>query len=591
MHPKVPETGGIFEAFAVEVADARAKARMTNLLKDVLGEGWTIRQFGDRKTDFELTIVGGKLSTRQAWDATYALRALPGVVYAEPLFATSISDNPNWLNEAGGASQPLAAAPGDAHLPESEKPEWSLGVMRVTEAWRRFFPNPSKPPGHGVRIGHPDTGYQDHPEITDAIIASEGYDFLHEDSDAHDDLERPRSVLMPNPGHGTGTSSVIVSATGAQNTYPGGGWVSGVAPGARIVPLRAAHSVILLSGVNLARAIEYAANHRVHVISISLGGFFSWRLRRAISFAHSRGVIICCAAGNYAPFPGWPAAYDEVIACAASNVHGGVWKHGCHGKCVDVTAPGESVWRATVKRRNGKLVYDVGRGSGTSYATTNIAGIAAMWLSYHGFDSLVARYGAGNLAQVFTQILRDSCVKFPGWKEGEYGAGLVDAVRLIETPLPAVTTGSVGVRTPPLSEQSNTDSGQLPTFAHMFADAGSSAHREGAIEQTLSALLMTARSDLPARLLETGQELSFLLATDVKAYRAFEALLARSVESPGAGVAKKDPELDALRMRLAGEASGRLKRQLSKATDDSGIDGDAPAKPARSRVQSTTRRV
>lgn len=286
-----------------------------------------MRQFGDRATDYELIQSKGRLSAQDGWNAAYALRALPGVAYAEPLFALSVFDNPKWMEGRGAATDSRDSA----HLPESDSPEWSLDAIRVREAWRKFFPDAAKPPGHGVLIGHPDTGYQDHPELDGRILGEAGYDFLHEDADAHDDLERPLAEPIPNPGHGTGTASVIVSPGGGRRKYAGNGWVTGVAPGAQIIPLRTSYSVMLTSAGNLARAIEYAATHGAHVISISMGGLFSWRLRRAVMFAQKHGVIICAAAGNFAPFVGWPAAYDDVIACAASNARGGTWRLGVSG--------------------------------------------------------------------------------------------------------------------------------------------------------------------------------------------------------------------------------------------------------------------
>jgi hypothetical protein len=51
-----------------------------------------------------------------------------------------------------------------------------------------------------VVIGHPDTGYQDHPEIAGQLLTKLGYDFVHEDHDAHDDLERPPGEPAPIPG-------------------------------------------------------------------------------------------------------------------------------------------------------------------------------------------------------------------------------------------------------------------------------------------------------------------------------------------------------------------------------------------------------
>lgn len=47
----------------------------------------------------------------------------------------------------------------------------------------------------------------------------------------------------------------------------------GVAPGAKLIPVRVSTSVVLVGGgvLNLARAIEFAADRNVHVISISRG--------------------------------------------------------------------------------------------------------------------------------------------------------------------------------------------------------------------------------------------------------------------------------------------------------------------------------
>src|SRR6266404_1081069 len=274
--PPLPETGGVFEAFTIELVNPDVRSVVRRAITPRLGAGWRMQAFGDSGVDFELTNRSARLTAAEAWEATYALRAVPGVVYAEPLFAVSVSDNPRWLTSAGPAPSPTAlgeetaesflSGAGGKHLPQSDAPEWSLTATQVQIAWERFFPSSERPPGADVVIGHPDTGYQDHPEITGQLLTKLGYDFVHEDHDAHDDLEQPPGELIPNPGHGTGTASVIVSPTGPQASYASGKWVSGVAPGARIIPLRTAYSVVLLSTLNLARAIEYAADHGAHVI-------------------------------------------------------------------------------------------------------------------------------------------------------------------------------------------------------------------------------------------------------------------------------------------------------------------------------------
>ena len=60
--------------------------------------------------------------------------------------------------------------------------EWSLVKANVLEAWRLFG---ARPPGAGVRVGHPDTGYTLHPELADpaGLLVSEGYDYDDDDPD------------------------------------------------------------------------------------------------------------------------------------------------------------------------------------------------------------------------------------------------------------------------------------------------------------------------------------------------------------------------------------------------------------------------
>lgn len=541
MHPKIPEHGGILEGFAIELEDASAQPSVQRDLSALGGTDSTLRPIGDSDTDFELAQPGRKLSNRQSWNRSYELRGIPGVKHAEPLFATTVSNNQSWSGE------PTASSDAEVHLPESLHPEWSIEAIHAREAWGKFFPNPSRRPGHGVVIGHPDTGYSDHPELEGRIVSTKGYDFLYDDADAHDDLERPLVTPLPNPGHGTGTASAIVSPQGRAGKYPGGGWVTGVAPGAEIIPLRTAYSVLLWSTLNLARAIEYATNEGAHVISISMGGLWSWRLRRAVVFAQSRGVIICAAAGNYTPFVGWPGAYDEVIGCAASNARGGTWRWSCRGQAVDVTAPGESVWRATVSKNGKSISYDVARTSGTSFATTITAGVAAMWLSHHGRDSLIARYGRENLPLVFQRVLRESCVNFPGWKEGKFGAGLIDALRTLEAPLPEVdATSRSGMRT--RNElHPEIDRGGLATFAHLFG------LNRMKLVRPLAELLRVNEEKVEPMLDAIGQELAFHMATDPILYREFRS----NLENENA------MNLEALRATLASRASLPLRSQIT----------------------------
>jgi serine protease len=550
----------VFEGFALETLGLGKITEVRKIVRAQVGKGWTVRRFGDAKTDFEVTSRSRTLSTAEAWEAAYRLRAVPGVVYAEPVFAVDLRPRPGVLGEPPAV--PLAPADalaaealtadalpvigcfGGEHVEESRDPEWSLREINAFEAWAAFFPDPNVPPGAGIVIGHPDTGFRRHPEIADNLLAHLGRDFVDGDGDAEDPLtEGP----LFQPGHGTSTASVIVSPRRAQAAYPDdpqGKAVSGVAPGAKLIPLRVTPTVILnpLSVFNVAHAIEHATDRGAHVISMSLGGVtFSWRLRRAIRYAQRRGVIVCAAAGNCVGFVTWPAAYDEVIAVAASNARREIWRGSSRGGKVDVTAPGESVWRAKVSR-NGGVTQTVERSSGTSYAVATVAGVAALWLARHGRDALVARYGAEKVPLVFNQILRSTCTSVPAWEPGKFGAGLVNAHAALAAPLPdGVLQPTPAPALFAFDEFAGIDKGLFETFEHLFelkleeGGEGSPARRRLAAQ--LAALLGTTEAQLPARLREVGQELAFHLTVNPDLYREFAAALAAEAGVETAAIA------------------------------------------------------
>src|SRR5213075_2790111 len=135
---------------------------------------------------------------------------------------------------------------------------------------------------------------------------------------------------------------------------------------------------------------------------------------------------------------------------------------------VDVTAPGESVWRAQVYRDNDEFKNDVSRGYGTSFAVAAVAGVAALWLSYHGRDQLIQRYGAEKIPFIFNQIVRQSCEQVPAWEQGSFGAGLVNARKVLAAELPDDINMPMPATAFALQQHVAIDSGGLATFAHVF---------------------------------------------------------------------------------------------------------------------------
>jgi hypothetical protein len=223
----------------------------------------------------------------------------------------------------------------------------------------------------------------------------------------------------------------------------------GIARGARLIPLRVHRTVAQFNAKKLAEAIQAVAEERVEgkpkLISIAMGGPPSYGLWKAVKAAEKNGVLIVAASGNYVRTVVWPARFASTIAVAADNVRCTPWKHSSRGKSVDVSAPGESVWRASI---NEDHEYIVGMSKGTTFATGNMSGAAALWLAFHKdnpiLDELQSR---GAVTQVFRRALRNSVWRpdatenpegtycdNPHWDD-RYGPGILDVAALLEQPL------------------------------------------------------------------------------------------------------------------------------------------------------------
>ncbi|MGC4043426.1 MAG: S8 family serine peptidase [Armatimonas sp.] len=337
-----------------------------------------------------------------------------------------------------------------------DSPSWWLEQLQVIDTgnqkgahtiWNPELKNANKKPGDGILVAHPDTGYTDHPALAgrlkgDPVAKKFGKNFVERDpvTDAPtDDAKDPltKHSLLDFPGHGTGTGSVITSATKIKKkpSDPNAPeWDSCVAPGATLLPLRVSESVIHLSFSNLSEALAEAIAQKADVISMSLGGPIGSALLDAqIEAALEAGIILVAAAGNYAPTVVFPALVPGVLACSASNVLKAPWRFSGMGEAVAITAPGELVWRASPTQAPNAALYSTG--SGTSFATACVAGLAALWLSHHGKDKLRADYPGSLLPFAFRWCLEKAVTRLDRVKWG-FGAGIPNATELLQRDLP-----------------------------------------------------------------------------------------------------------------------------------------------------------
>ena len=356
----------------------------------------------------------------------YALGDARNLVSAEPDLGARVFLDPGPpgqqpQREAADALGPLCWVEAkDEDLPQFL---WALDNIRAREAWEF-----SGDRGEGVLVGQPDTGVAEHVELEASALRLElGIDILNGEGAPRDPLD----PATANPGHGTGTASVVVGReTGS---------IGGSAPGAKLVPIRCIEDVKIFNAAPVAAAIDHARRAGCNVITMSLGGVPSRAMRKAIEKAVEAGIIVLAAAGNCVRVVVWPARYDAVIAVGGTNALDKPWRGTSRGEEVDISAPAEFVWRAQ-RNRESDPVDGVGAGQGTSFAVALTAGVAALWVARHGRDALLAeaRRRGTNVQTLFRAALRATARRPGVWSPGELGAGIVNARALLELPLAAL---------------------------------------------------------------------------------------------------------------------------------------------------------
>jgi len=282
------------------------------------------------------------------------------------------------------------------------KQQWHMTRINAPRAWDFGI-------GRGVTVAVVDTGiacedFGPFKKGTDlkATECVPGWNFVAGNEHANDDQ-----------GHGTHVAGTI-----AQSTNNGLG-VTGVAFGARLMPVKVLNEDGWGTTADVADGIRWAADHGAHVINLSLGGPRNSRiLQSAIDHARKMGVVIVAAAGNTGSSVGYPGASDGVIGVSATNPDDKLAPFSSRGKGVDIAAPGVKVVQQTICEKGRNACVILPGWNGTSMASPHVAGAAA----------LVMGLGVTDAAAV-EDALRDNARKVDDSSSGQllYGAGILDA--------------------------------------------------------------------------------------------------------------------------------------------------------------------
>lgn len=327
---------------------------------------------------------------------------------------------------------------------------WAPRLMRVPEAWKYSSDSGRPPHGNDIVIGHVDTGVADHLELRPAtpaepspILWDRGYDFVDDLPGGYDPLVN--TWHLEQIGHGTATASVMVSrggivewptygATCGGTTAPGR--ITGVAPAAYVLPVRAFRFAASGERRRVARAIDYLVDQKVDVITMALG----WpdpsdELEGSIIRAVKANILVLAASGNWVDRIVYPARAGNAIGIGGVGPSGKTWRFSSKGREVVVSAPGDKVWRAYRNDKTNRLDL-IGPRFGTSFSVSLTAGVAALWLAYHGREQLktIAHDSDCTVQALFRKAVARSAYKPPGWNAPEhtFGAGVVNAEDLLK---------------------------------------------------------------------------------------------------------------------------------------------------------------
>src|SRR4051812_42795329 len=275
---------------------------------------------------------------------------------------------------------PSALAAGDPLRPQ----QWGLDTIQADAAHATST-------GAGATVAVVDTGVlASHEDLAGRLLP--GYDFVDNDAD-------------PNDGNGHGPHVTGIVAADAGN----GVGIEGVAPSAKVMPIRVLDNDGNGTGEDVAKGIDYAVAHNADVINLSLGGDAIGTIlggddafTKSVQNALDKGVVVIAAAGNdTAPFCEQPAVTGAILCVGAVDRRN---MRSFYSSSGDLVAPGGSSLGGSdediISTYNDGKYAEI---AGTSQATPHVSGVAALLVSLglHGkavTDRILATAGSSATA-------------------------------------------------------------------------------------------------------------------------------------------------------------------------------------------------
>ncbi|HEX2266485.1 MAG TPA: S8 family serine peptidase, partial [Solirubrobacterales bacterium] len=320
---------------------------------------------------------------------------------------------------------------GSGQLPSSP------GGINAVDAWRNLI-EAGRPGAAGIVVAVLDSGiayrsfggrFRRSPDFGPNQFVP-GFDFVGRDR-----------FPLDESGHGTHVAGTI-----AEQTDNGVG-VTGLAYGAKLMPVRVLDRNGFGNALSIAKGIRFATAHGAQVINMSFNFGCGKRVPlvdEALREAYARGVITVASAGNLGSEScvSPPATGPRVIGVGGSTEGACLGNYSLAGKAIDLVAPGGGIPQSRCPSVAARPIYQVTLrpGStrtfaipatyvGTSMAAAHVSGVAALVLAAGKINPALspkARVGA------MTRRLRDTARDL-GYPALQQGAGLLDAARATGT--------------------------------------------------------------------------------------------------------------------------------------------------------------
>jgi subtilisin family serine protease len=326
------------------------------------------------------------------------------IEYAEPhfLYLTNTAMSAP-AESVGNETSAQAIVPNDLLY---RRYQWNLPIIDTELGW-----NISKGASN-VIVGIIDTGVDlNHPDLQGHLL--KGINVIDNSSPPMDDV-----------GHGTHVAGVITALVNNDRGVAGMTWENPV------LPVKVLDETGAGSTYAVAQGIVWATDHGAKVLNLSLGNYADANfLHDAIRYAFDRDVVLIAASGNdNTEEPGYPAAYSEVLAVAATDSNKQRAPFSNFGDYIGVAAPGVNIASTYPDNQYAAL-------SGTSMASPHVTALAALIRSINP--------GLKNIEVM--DIIRNTTVDLgTRGKDKYYGYGQIDVVKALQTARDGVGTAAPG---------------------------------------------------------------------------------------------------------------------------------------------------